>query len=127
MRVTGYPVEILPYYQRQKGIAIFFICGSLANVINSFASPVAITAIAWKYYIVYIVLLAQFLVVAYFFFPETRGHSLEQIADIFEHKGISGRGTARSMSTLENGKIEEAQETGLSKHLERVDVGEEKL
>jgi hypothetical protein len=106
-------------------MAISYICNSLANLFNSFASPVAITAIGWKYYIVYIVLLAQFLVVAYFFFPETRGHSLEQIADIFEHKGITGRGTARSASTLEDGKIEEAQITGVSKHFEHASVVEE--
>lgn len=48
-------------------------------------------AIGWKYYTVYIALLAQFLVVVYFFFPETKGHSLEQIADIFEGNIMTGR------------------------------------
>ncbi len=40
---------------------------------NSLVTPVAMDAIGWKYYTVYIVLLAQFLLVVYFFFPRRRG------------------------------------------------------
>jgi H+/Cl- antiporter ClcA len=103
-------------------MAISYVCNSLANLFNSFASPVAITAIGWKYYIVYIVLLGQFLVVAYFFFPETRGHSLEQISDIFERKGTIGRNSARITSALEDGKSGEALQFGVAKHLEEVSI-----
>ena len=88
---TGYPVEILPFQNRQKGMAIAYVGNSLANMFNSLVSPIAMDAIGWKYYTVYIVLLAQFLVVVYFFFPETKGHSLEQIADIFEGNIMTGR------------------------------------
>jgi hypothetical protein len=104
-------------------MAISYICNSLANLFNSFASPVAITAIGWKYYIVYIVLLAQFLVVAYFFFPETRGHSLEQISYLFESKTITGRSSAR-MTTLEDGKADEADKVISEKHVENVILAE---
>lgn len=103
-------------------MAISYICNSLANLFNSFASPVAITAIGWKYYIVYIVLLAQFLVVAYLFFPETRGHSLEQISDLFESKGMIGRNKPR-VTVLEDGKADEAGASGVSeKHVENVHI-----
>lgn len=82
--VAGYPVEILPFYSRQKAMGISYIGNSFANLFNSFATPVALEGIGWKYYTVYIVLLAQFLVVVYLFFPETRGYGLEQISDLFE-------------------------------------------
>lgn len=40
--------------------------------------------IGYKYYIVFCCLLAVFLAVTYFVFPETKGRSLEEIAEIFD-------------------------------------------
>lgn len=40
--------------------------------------------IGYKYYIVFCCLLAVFLAVTYFCFPETKGRSLEEIAEIFD-------------------------------------------
>lgn len=51
---------------------------------NTFVNPIALDAIAWRYYIVFIVVLMAFGVTAYFFYPETKGYSLEQIAVIFD-------------------------------------------
>jgi hypothetical protein len=51
---------------------------------NTFVNPIALEAIAWRYYIVFIVVLMIFGVTAYFFYPETKGYSLEQIAVIFD-------------------------------------------
>ncbi|KAL4807427.1 general substrate transporter [Aspergillus unguis] len=78
----GYPVEILPFHSRQKAMAMFYIGNSCANLFNSFVSPIALDAIGWKYYVVYIAMLLQFLVVAYLFFPETRGYALETISSL---------------------------------------------
>lgn len=40
--------------------------------------------IGYRYYIVFCCLLAVFLAVTYFVFPETKGRSLEEIAEIFD-------------------------------------------
>lgn len=40
--------------------------------------------IGYRYYIVFCCLLAVFLAVTYFCFPETKGRSLEEIAEIFD-------------------------------------------
>ncbi|PYI02714.1 general substrate transporter [Aspergillus sclerotiicarbonarius CBS 121057] len=85
---TSYPVEIPPFHSRQKVMGLAYMGNSCANLFNSFVSPVALTAISWRYYIVYIALLTQFLVVVYLFFPETRGHGLEQISDLFESEAL---------------------------------------
>jgi H+/Cl- antiporter ClcA len=51
---------------------------------NTFVNPIALNAIAWRYYIVFVVVLLAFGLTAYFFYPETKGYSLEQIAVIFD-------------------------------------------
>lgn len=56
-------------------IAIFF---------NTFVNPIALERIGWKYYFVFIVVLIILGITVYFFYPETRGHTLEQMAVIFD-------------------------------------------
>lgn len=51
---------------------------------NTFVNPIALDAIWWRYYIVFIVVLVLFAVTAFFFYPETKGYSLEQVAVIFD-------------------------------------------
>lgn len=51
---------------------------------NTFVNPIALNAIAWKYYIVFVVVLIMFGITAYFFYPETKGYSLEEISTIFD-------------------------------------------
>lgn len=82
--LLSYPTEIFPYHLRSKGIALelFSIYGSL--IIAAFANPIGMENIGWKYYIVFCVLLAVFFLVTFFFFPETKGYSLEEIAKIFD-------------------------------------------
>lgn len=84
--LLGYPTEILPYSLRSKGIALelFSIYASL--IVAAFCNPLGMENIGWKYYIVFCVLLVVFLAVVWVLFPETRGHSLEEIAVIFDGK-----------------------------------------
>ena len=56
----------------------------VAIFINTFVNPIALEAIHWKYYIVFIVMLTLLLITVYFAYPETRGHTLEQMAVIFD-------------------------------------------
>lgn len=51
---------------------------------NTFVNPIALDVIAWRYYIVFIVVLLVFGLTAYFYYPETKGYTLEQIAVIFD-------------------------------------------
>lgn len=84
----GYPTEIFPYSLRSKGIALelFAIYGSL--IIAAFVNPIGLENMGWKYYIIFCVLLVLFFVVTYFVFPETKGYSLEEIAEIFDGKPV---------------------------------------
>ena len=57
---------------RLKGLSILLSVQSVAQAFNQWVNPVALAAIAWKYYIVYLVLIVMYLVLIWFFFPETR-------------------------------------------------------
>lgn len=61
------------------------IYGSL--VILAFVNPIALDNIGWHYYIVFCCFLAVIVLVTWFVFPETKGHSLEEIAEIFDGPG----------------------------------------
>ncbi|KAF5614059.1 hexose transporter [Fusarium tjaetaba] len=80
----SYPIEIWTFALRSRGFSVSWISGILAAIFNMFVNPIALDSIGWKYYIVYIALLMAFLLTAYFCYPETRGHTLEQMAFIFD-------------------------------------------
>ncbi|TVY67879.1 Lactose permease [Fusarium oxysporum f. sp. cubense] len=82
--VIAYPIEIWQYQLRSRGFSVMWSSGILAGIFNMFVNPIALGSIGWKYYFTYIVFLIAFLVIAYFFYPETRGRTLEQMAYIFD-------------------------------------------
>lgn len=75
-------------------------------------------AIAWKYYFVFIAVLVAYLVTAYLFYPETRGHSLEQMAVIFDGDAAA---VADTKEVIDRSKsITSEKETVAFKHEEVV-------
>lgn len=80
----AYPAEILPFQLRAKGMAVTLMTDAAACFFNQYVNPVAFMALQWKYYIVYVGCLVFFLAMVYFFFPETKGRSLEEVARIFD-------------------------------------------
>ncbi|KAJ8195307.1 hypothetical protein LV157_002128 [Aspergillus fumigatus] len=81
-----YTAEILPFRLRTKGLALFTSVGIMANSFNQFVNPIALHAIQWKYYAVYIAILLFYLVFAYFMYPETRHHTIEEVSMIFDKR-----------------------------------------
>ena len=82
--IISYPTEIWPFALRARGLAVVNLSTQLAAFFNIFVNPIAFESIHWKYYIVFVVLLVVLLATCYFFYPETRGHSLEEMARIFD-------------------------------------------
>lgn len=80
----SYPAEVLPFQLRAKGIAVTLSVDAIACFFNQYVNPVAFTAIAWKYYCVFLGCLVLFLGLIYLLFPETKGRSLEEVAMIFD-------------------------------------------
>jgi hypothetical protein len=86
---------------RSRGLTVTWLSTICAIFFNTFVNPIALASISWKYYIVYILVPAVFGLTAFFYYPETKGYSLEQVAVIFdgENTGALAPGEAIALAT----------------------------
>ncbi|KAM0214190.1 hypothetical protein ACHAQD_005541 [Fusarium lateritium] len=78
-----YPVEVLSYEIRAKGMAFSSLFTSAAMLVMQFGIPVALERIAWKTYIVFCVWCVCQSIILYFLVPETKNRTLEELDHIF--------------------------------------------
>ena len=97
--LVAYPTEIWPYKLRSRGVAIMSSTTCIALFLNLFLNPVALERVGWRYYIVYVVILVGIVLTCWFLYPETRGHSLEEMAVIFD--GDATTETRRESTMME--------------------------
>ncbi|KAL4969911.1 sugar porter family MFS transporter [Aspergillus stella-maris] len=81
---VAYTVEILPFNIRAKGLTLCTCVAALAGIYNQYVNPLGLEALGWKFYFVYIAILVIECIVIYFYFVETRGPTLEEIAVLFD-------------------------------------------
>ncbi|PYH92063.1 hexose transporter protein [Aspergillus ellipticus CBS 707.79] len=125
----SYCAEIMPFSLRTKGLAIFLCAQQLASTFNQFVNPIAMEAISWRYYGVYIAIDCLFVVLIYFYFPETKKMSIEEVAMIFDYDMKGGRAqAATALQGIDKCGVEVVApadgkdlHTGLSEHVERND------
>ncbi|KAM5345647.1 hypothetical protein ACJ41O_011508 [Fusarium nematophilum] len=115
--LQAYPVEIYPYTLRGRGLSITYISSFTGLIIGNQVNPIAMKAIAWKYYIVFCCILAVLFTVIWFLFPETKGHTLEEIREVFEGKQTSHDKLTKVESGLEEEKAGQKGD-GRAKELE---------
>lgn len=108
--LQAYTVEIFPYTLRSRGMSVMYCSTFLGLVIGNQVNPIALGNIGWKYYIVFCCILAALMVIIWFLFPETKGHSLEEIREVFEGKtddklaDIEADGTERKQEKNQQAK-----------------------
>jgi len=78
-----YPVEVLSFEMRAKGMAFSNLFVSIGGLVNQFGFPVALQNIGWETYIVFCVWCAVQTVIIYFLIPETKNRTLEELDAIF--------------------------------------------
>ncbi|EKC97194.1 hexose transporter [Trichosporon asahii var. asahii CBS 8904] len=106
----SYTTEILPYSLRTRGLGIFVAVQNAALAFNTYVNPIALSAIGWKYYTVFIATTAVIFVIIWFFFPEIKGLTLDEISHVFD----KGRGAVEELNAYagsvheDNGKEDEA-------------------
>ena len=86
--VWVYPPEILPLRLRQIGTAGASACNWIINFMVVQVTPVGISNIGWKYYIIYAIFNSCFVPIMYFFYPETKGLELEDVDRLFAEGNI---------------------------------------
>jgi sugar porter (SP) family MFS transporter len=79
-----YVNEIWPTHLRAKGTSIFWVSQAVATCFNQYVNPIALQKIMWKYYLVYVGVLVAVIVFMFFYVPETKGLSLEEVSSIFD-------------------------------------------
>lgn len=99
-----YMVEIFPFAQRAQGIAFEQLTVRFAVFFNTYVNPIALDSIGWRYYIVYCIWILVEIATVYFFFPETHGRTLEELAFMFEGKEMRDKvqhNTDKMLNTAE--------------------------
>ena len=92
--LIGYVVEISPFYLRSRYLTVMLLAVAAGLFFSNYVNPVALEKITWKYYLCYIIWLAIQSVVVYFYYIETKGHSLETIAVCFDGENARVGGEA---------------------------------
>ena len=82
-----YPVEVLSFEMRAKGLALSGLVVNAAGLLNQFAWPVALANIRWKTYIVLMFWCFFQAAVMYFLLPETRGHTVSRSQNRMQNDG----------------------------------------
>ncbi|CAI6092325.1 unnamed protein product [Clonostachys chloroleuca] len=83
--LQAYTVELYPYTLRGRGLSALYLFSFSGLVLANQVNPIAMAALGWKYYIVFCCILFVLVFVIWFLFPETRGHTLEEIRQLFDH------------------------------------------
>ena len=78
--MAAYLIEIFPYAQRARGVAIFQFWGKAAQFFGTNVNPIGMQAIGWKYLLVYCCWICVEAILIWFLWPETSGRSLEELA-----------------------------------------------
>ena len=96
----AYGLEVLPFTLRAKGMTISLFTANCAGTFSGFVNPIAMDSIGWQYYIVFLVLLCVWWTVIYLSFPETKGRSLEEVAEVFDGPAVQENMAAKLEKTL---------------------------
>ncbi|KAH6892633.1 general substrate transporter [Thelonectria olida] len=97
-----YPVEVLSFEMRAKGMAFSNLAVNAAGLLNQFAWPVSMDKIGWKTYIIFTLWDAVQVCIVYVFIPETKGRTLEELDEIFTAKNPVKASTEKKAIAIDN-------------------------
>ncbi|KAJ5019122.1 hypothetical protein K4K57_002081 [Colletotrichum sp. SAR 10_99] len=117
-----YVAEIMPFSLRTNGLAIYLCVQQLGNTFNQFVNPIALQALTWRYYAVYIAVDCLYVVIIYFCFPETKKMSIEETSMIFDHGWDGRKAVIALQNASKNQTVIAKASTGSSEHVEATTV-----
>ncbi|KAJ5198725.1 uncharacterized protein N7498_007842, partial [Penicillium cinerascens] len=95
-----YPPELTPLNVRHIGAATATSAEWLTAFLVQEVTPIAVTSIGCKYYIVFTCVCLVSIPIVYLYFPETSGKSLEEIDMIFSSGSLHHPGSLGSMDEI---------------------------
>ncbi|KAK0763265.1 hypothetical protein N5P37_004251 [Trichoderma harzianum] len=81
-----YCAEVLANPTRAKGMGVHVIMSNCANLYNTYVTAVALEAINWRYYLIFVGLNLIYSFLWWFLGVETRGRTLEELDEVFNAK-----------------------------------------
>ncbi|KAF2034272.1 MFS general substrate transporter [Setomelanomma holmii] len=81
----GYVIGLTPI-PILYGTSVFWVSQAVASCFNQYVDPIALKGIMWRYYLVYIGVLAAVIVFMFLYVPETKGLSLEEVSETFDRR-----------------------------------------
>ncbi|KAJ2961236.1 hypothetical protein NQZ79_g3556 [Umbelopsis isabellina] len=84
-----YPAEIFPTEIRARGNALSTVTNWIFNLIFAQISPIALDAVGYRYFYAFMVFNLIAGTCFLFLFPETKGHTLEQISELFGDQTVA--------------------------------------
>ncbi|KAL6867165.1 general substrate transporter [Trichoderma novae-zelandiae] len=81
-----YCAEVLATPTRAKGMGLHVIMSNCANLYNTYVTAVALEAINWRYYLIFVGLNLIYGLCWFVFGVETRGRTLEEMDEVFNAK-----------------------------------------
>lgn len=114
-----YVAEIATPATRSNIVSIYWMCTGLALCFNQFVNPIALAAIGWKYYLVYVAVDAAVIVVLYFFVPETKGLTMEEVSGLFDK--TTADANAQVAEDVRQKHAADRDEKGEGVHVEQVE------
>lgn len=105
-----YVMEVCPFHLRGQGSTMYQLAGGVTGLFNNYVNNIAMDAIQWKYYIVWCVWLVVQMNIVYWFFPETHGLGLEEVAMVFGDEAtvgyVAGESALRSSNhSMKGGEV----------------------
>lgn len=123
-----YPAEINPIRTRGRANAVSTAVNWSSNFLIVMVTPIMITDIGWGTYLFFACTNASFIPIIYFFYPETKQRSLEEIDLIFAKGYLENMSyvlASKELPILNDTEIEEmARRYGLVSGDEETTVGE---
>ncbi|RDW67035.1 general substrate transporter-2 [Coleophoma crateriformis] len=107
-----YVPEILPLEARAKGTAVGISSNWLWNFTIVMITPVLISRLQWKAYLIFMATNFAFIPVIYFFYPETSNKTLEDIDFLFMDGGADSLSQLRKSGPkidIEKGELQEIE------------------
>ena len=87
------PVEFFGTAMRSKGVAVGAMTSFAFNTMVGQVTPIAITAIGWRYYLIFIITNITNALFFWAFLPETKGLNLEDMDELFYNSPLFVPGT----------------------------------
>lgn len=103
--LNSYVAEVSPFELRAKAFVIGSFGDAAANIFSGYVNPIGLVAIKWKYYIVWCCVLVSNFLIGYFFYPETKNLSLEEVNELFDGSALNVKGVMEETKAEETVQV----------------------